>query len=479
MVIIGAGFSGLGMAIKLKSAGMDDFIVLEEADEVGGTWRQNTYPGCASDIGSMLYSYSFEPKADWSRMFPQRSELWDYLKHCADKYGVRSHIRFGVRCTGAEFDDAADQWRVFTEAGETLRARALVAGMGPLHLPKIPNLPGLERFTGPAFHSSRWDHSVDLAGKRVAVIGTGASATQFVPHIVGQTAMLYVFQRTPAWIIPRLDRRVSAVERRVFRRAPASQRAMRYLLYWYQESWGVFLAHPRLIKVGQAIAGWRMRRQVADPQLRRKLTPDYTMGCKRILLSDDYYPTLARPDVELVTERIAEVRERGIVTDDGVERAADVIIFGTGFHVADRFENAHIVGRDGLKIADVWRDGPQAYLGVAVAGFPNLFLLLGPNSGTGYNSAVFMLEAQIGHILRCLRLLQDRGARRIEVRSPAQSTLNRKLQDQLRRVAWNAGGCQSWYVDAHGVNRVIWPRSTVRFWLRTRWLRTADYQLDT
>ncbi|MGH8929116.1 MAG: flavin-containing monooxygenase [Egibacteraceae bacterium] len=477
IVIVGAGFSGLGMAIKLKQAGIDDFVVLEKANEVGGTWRENTYPGCACDIASLLYSYSFEPRAGWSHMFPRQAEILDYLEHCADVYGIRSHIRFGTEVTGTEFDDATDRWHVVTATGETIRARAFIAAVGPLHRPNIPDIPGLARFAGTMFHSAEWNHAVDLAGKRIAVIGTGASAVQFVPRIARQTAQLHVFQRTPPWVLPRPDRRLSTVEHRLFRGMPALQRALRYLIYWYQESLGLGFAHPRLMGGVEAIARWHIRRQIAEEELRRKVTPDYTIGCKRILLSNDYYPALTRPNTELVTEEIVEVREHSIVTRDGVERAVDAIVLGTGFHATDAFENAHIVGRNGVKITDAWRDGMEAYLGVTLAGFPNLFFLLGPNSGLAHNSMVFMIEAQVRHVVQCLRLMEDGGARRVEVRPSAQAAFNRNLQDSLTGTVWSVGGCDSWYLDRHGVNRTLWPGSTVRYWLRTRRLRTTDYEV--
>ncbi|MQA84040.1 MAG: SidA/IucD/PvdA family monooxygenase [Streptosporangiales bacterium] len=463
------------MAIELKRAGRYDFVVLEKAEEVGGTWWENTYPGCGCDIRSLLYSYSFEPKHDWSRMFAGQGEILDYLKGCADRYELWPYIRFGVEVTGVEFDDATESWQVFTADGETYPARAVVAGMGPLHQPRYPEIPGLERFRGTTFHSAQWDHGYDLAGKRVVVIGTGASAIQFVPRIADRVDHLTVFQRTPPWIVPQPDRRLSAAEHRLFRRFPSLQRAYRHLIYWEQEAMGLGFTRPRLIRSAQALARRHIRRQIPDPELRRKLTPDYTLGCKRVLVSSDYYPALTRPDVDLVTEPIAEVREHAVVTRDGTEYPVDAIIFGTGFHVTDKFDSAHIVGRNGYKIQDAWRDGMEAYLGVAVAGFPNLFLLLGPNSGLGHNSMVFMIEAQTRYILQCLETLDRSGGRSIEVRPDVQSTFNRRIQGRLKSAVWSAGGCVSWYLDENGVNRTIWPGSTVGYWLRTRRLRRGDY----
>ncbi|SEG94621.1 Predicted flavoprotein CzcO associated with the cation diffusion facilitator CzcD [Thermomonospora echinospora] len=477
IVIVGTGFSGLGMAIALKRAGVHDFVILEKADEVGGTWRENTYPGCACDIMSLLYSYSFEPKADWSRMFPRQRELLEYIKGCVDKYGLRRHIRFGTEVTGAEYVDAADSWQVMTATGETFRTRVLVSAMGPLHRPSIPDLPGLETFTGRTFHSAEWDHDYDLTGKRVAVIGTGASAIQFVPQIAPKVESLTVFQRTPPWIIPKPDRRVTEVEKRLFRSVPGVQRAYRNGIYLMQESFVLGFKNPRLLKAAGGLAQWHLHRQVKDPVLRRKLTPDYTMGCKRTLVSSDYYPALTRPNVELVTEGVKEVRGRSIVCGDGTEVEVDAIIFGTGFHVTDAFDDAHIVGRGGVRIQDAWRDGIQAHLGVGVAGFPNLFLLLGPNSGLGHNSMIFIIEAQVRYVMQCLRRLRAGNATRIAVRPAVQARFNEWVQRKSEGAVWVAGGCTSWYLDRNGRNRAAWPASTVNYWLRTRRVRPSDFEL--
>ncbi|GAA2582862.1 NAD(P)/FAD-dependent oxidoreductase [Actinomadura fulvescens] len=483
VVIVGTGFSGLAMAIGLKKTGTHDFVMLEKADEVGGTWRENTYPGCACDIMSLLYSYSFEPKADWSRMFPRQDELLAYIKHCVEKYDLAQHIRFGTEVTGAEYDDDTDTWRLSlegpgAEAGEIVRGRALAAGMGPLHQPSVPDLPGLASFEGTTFHSAEWDHSYDLTGKRVAVIGTGASAIQFVPQIAKRVRSLTVFQRTPPWIMPKPDRRVTGVERALFRRVPGVQRGYRNGIYLLQESFVLGFTNPKLIKAAGNLAAWHLRRQVPDPELRRKLTPGYTMGCKRTLVSSDYYPALMRPNVELTTEGITEIREHSIVTRDGREHEVDAIIFGTGFHVTDAMENAHIVGRNGLKIQDAWRDGIEAHLGVTVAGFPNLFLLLGPNSGLGHNSMIFIIEAQVRYVLQCLRMLDASRAARISVRPSAQDRFNEWVQRKSAGAVWVAGGCSSWYLDKNGVNRAAWPASTIDYWLRTRKLSPAEFQLD-
>lgn len=493
VVIIGTGFSGLGMAIGLKKAGVHDFVVLEKAGEVGGTWRENTYPGCACDIMSLLYSFSFEPKSDWSRMFPKQGELLQYIKDVVDKYDLAQHIRFHAEVTGAEYDDATGTWRVTVAPGgpdggdgagrgdrgdEIVRARAVVAGMGPLHRPNVPELPGLESFEGTAFHSAEWDHGYDLTGKRVAVVGTGASAIQFVPQIAKKAASLTVFQRTPPWILPKPDRRVTGLEKALFRRVPGVQRGYRNGIYLVQESFVVGFKNPRLLKLASGLAQWHLARQVPDRELRRKLVPDYTMGCKRTLVSSDYYPALMRPNVELTTEGIAEVRPRSIVTRDGREHEVDAIIFGTGFHVTDAFDDARITGRDGLRIQDAWKDGIEAHLGVTVAGFPNLFLLLGPNSGLGHNSMIFIIEAQVRYVLQCLAMLDASGGARISVRPSVQDRFNAWVRRKSEGAVWVSGGCTSWYLDRDGVNRAAWPASTVAYWLRTRRLDPADFEIE-
>ncbi|KWX02931.1 Cyclohexanone monooxygenase [Carbonactinospora thermoautotrophica] len=478
VVIVGAGFAGLGMAIQLKRAGVEGFVVLEKADEVGGTWRDNRYPGCACDVQSHLYSYSFEPNPAWSRMFAEQQEIWDYLKHCAEKYRITPHIRFGTELVGAEYDDATGTWRVRTNRG-AITTRALVLATGPLHQPAYPDIPGIDRFRGKAFHSAEWDHGYDLAGKRVAVIGTGASAIQFVPRIAPRVDRLHLFQRTPPWILPKPDRSISPLEQRLFRAVPALQRLYRSAIYWTLEARILgFTVHPRLMKLAEAVARQHLRRQVPDPELRRKLTPDYTIGCKRILISNDYYPALTRPNVELVTDGIAEIREHAVVTRDGVERPVDAIIYGTGFHVIDAFDHLDIVGRDGLKLREAWSGGVEAYLGVTVAGFPNLFFLLGPNSGLGHSSMVFMIEAQVRYVLQALRPLLRGDARAVDVRADVQATFNQRLQARLREAVWGIGGCRSWYLDENGVNRALWPGSTAEYWLRTRRLKPAEYRIE-
>lgn len=477
VVIVGSGFAGIGMAIELKRAGREDFVILEKADEVGGTWRENTYPGCACDVQSHVYSFSFEPNPGWSRMFPLQSELLEYLRRCADKYRLRPHLRMRTEFRGAEYDDDTGWWRLAVGDGEVLTCRALVLGMGPLHKPHIPEIPGLDRFEGPVFHSARWDHGTDLAGKRVAVVGTGASAVQFVPQIAPKVERLALFQRTPPWVMPKPDRAISDTERRLFGRLPATQRAYRTLVYWRLESRFALWEHPRLMRLAQRIALAHMHKHIKDPALRRALTPHYTMGCKRTLVSNDYYPALARPNVDVVTSGIAEFRADRVVDREGREHPADAVILGTGFHVTDAHENLSLTGLGGLKLQDAWSDGAEAYLGTTVAGFPNLFLLLGPNTGLGHNSMVFMIEAQTRYIAGCLDLLDRRGGRSLQVAPGVQRTFNQRLQNALAGEVWQKDNCTSWYLDRNGVNRAAWPGWTWQYWLRTRRPRAAHYQV--
>jgi cation diffusion facilitator CzcD-associated flavoprotein CzcO len=479
LAIIGSGFAGLGMAIQLKKAGYDDFVILEKDEDLGGTWRDNRYPGCACDVPSHMYSFSYELNPDWSRMFAPQEEIWAYLRRCADKYELRPHIRFGSAVDALEWDDEARHWRVTLTDGTVLTPKAVVSGIGALHMPSLPAIPGAERFAGTAFHSARWDHSCDLTGKRVAVIGTGASAIQFVPRVASEAASLRVFQRTPPWIQPKPDVALPGWTRGVFRHVPGAQRTFRNAIYWLLESRAAgFTIDPKLMAPQDRVARAHIARQVKDPALRAKLTPDYTIGCKRILLSSDYYPALAEPHVDVVTEAITEITETGLVTADGTVHDVDVIIYGTGFKVTDALAEQRIVGRDGQKIQDAWADGIEAHHGITVAGFPNLFFLLGPNTGLGHNSVVFMIESQVQHVLSCLRLLSEEKAEVIEVRRGAQRRSNDRVQRRLRKAVWNEGGCKSWYLDDKGVNRTLWPGFTFEYWARVRRARRRDYTLS-
>jgi cation diffusion facilitator CzcD-associated flavoprotein CzcO len=479
IAVVGAGFSGLCMAIRLKQAGIEDFVVLERADEVGGTWRDNTYPGCQCDIPSALYSLSFAPNPNWTRAYPLQSEIRDYLRRVAEDYGVMPYIRFGHEVVGADWDEDAQSWRLETSRGE-LTANVLVGGFGGLSTPSVPDIPGLDAFEGTTFHSAAWDHDHDLSGERVAVIGTGASAVQFVPIIQPQVGTLHLFQRTPSWVMPDMDRPVSDFERRLFRRLPAAQRLLRTMLYLGHEVTVLgTIVDRRLSKGFEAIGRRHLRRQVPDPELQAKLTPNYTLGCKRITLSNTYYPALCRPNAELVTDPIREVRSHSIVTEDGTERELDTIILGTGFKVHDNPGFSRVRGRGGQTLGDVWQGSPRAYLGTAIAGFPNFFLLVGPNSAGGYNSILFTTEAHVNYVMSCLRKMDERGLQAVEVRPDVYEEFNRMADKRLRGSVWNKGGCASWYLDSNGRNGVWWPGFTWRLWQRTRRFDPRDYYLGT
>ncbi|SDP69565.1 Predicted flavoprotein CzcO associated with the cation diffusion facilitator CzcD [Actinopolyspora xinjiangensis] len=479
VVIIGSGFSGLGTAIRLKMEGIEDFVLLEKSWDLGGTWRDNTYPGCACDVPSLMYSFSFEQNPDWSRMFAEQGEIEHYLRHCAEKYDVERHIHYGVEFTGAEWDEHAHRWHVSTADGTEYVGRALVSGVGALHIPNYPDLPGLERFQGEAFHSAEWNHDYDLDGKRVAVVGTGASAIQFVPKVAERAAKLNLFQRTPPWIQPKPDRPIPAKLRRAFRYVPFLQRAVRFAIYMTLEIRSVaVLRDPRLQRVSQWLAKRFIRKQVHDERVREAVTPDYAMGCKRILLSSDFYPSLNRSNVDLNTTGVTEVRENSVVDGDGVEHPVDAIIFGTGFHVTDAFDHLEIVGRGGRKLRDAWKDGMEAHKGIAVSGFPNLYFLLGPNTGLGHNSVVFMIESQINYVLSILRPLLRGEFTQADVRQSAQDEFNERIQSHLSGAVWSEGGCQSWYLDANGVNRTLWPGFTWNYWWQTRKADPRDYELQ-
>ncbi|CAM4215178.1 NAD(P)/FAD-dependent oxidoreductase [Nocardia ninae] len=478
VLIVGSGFSGLGMGIALDKAGIHDYLIVEQAAEIGGTWRDNTYPGCACDVPTHLYSYSFEPRTTWRRLFSGQQEIFDYLKDVADKYRLRPHIRFRQHMAHGYWDEAERRWHAFSADGQEYVAQFLVSAVGALHIPSIPEFRGSADFTGAAFHSAQWDHGVDLAGKRVAVIGTGASAVQFVPEIIGEVAALTVFQRTAPWVMPRADVEFSERFRRALGRVPGLRLALRNGIYWGAEAGGYAMNwRPALLKVLEQVGRRHIERQIADPVLRAQVTPDYRAGCKRLLGSDTYYPALADPKTELATARIDHFTEDGIVTADGVERQADVIIYGTGFHVLNSYKNLPMVGLRGVDLTERWdREGVQAHRGITVADMPNAFFLVGPNTGLGHNSMIFMIEAQIHYVLQAIRRVREQGAVALVPRRAAQDRFNARLQQGLSRSVWNTGGCQSWYLDEHGNNRTLWSGLTWQYWLQTRRLDPAEYE---
>ena len=477
LLIVGAGFSGLGMAIRADRAGFGRFLILEKAADVGGTWQANTYPGAASDIPSHLYSLSFAPKADWSRLFPRQPEIEAYLRGLVDGHGLRGRLRLKTLAHTATWDEAAGLWRVETDRG-VHTARVLVSAIGALHHPSIPKLPGLEGFAGPAFHSSRWDHACDLRGRRVGVVGTGASAIQFVPEIVGEVAHLTLFQRSAPWVLPRGDRPVAERDKARYARLPLTRWLLRQRLFWQREmvAFAGFTRVSKLTETGEKVGRHHLRKAVKDKALREALTPRYRLGCKRVLLSDDYYPALARPNVSVVTDGIERVLPHGIRTADGIEHALDAIVFGTGFDVAGSFERITVTGRDGASLKEAWRDGMDAFQGLAVHGFPNLFLLLGPNTGLGHNSVVAMIETQVTHVLGALRHLRRHPGRALDVTREAQGRFRAEVDRRMQGSIWTSGGCGSWYLDGEGRNRTLWPASVTAYWRGARRMRRKDYE---
>ncbi len=475
IVIIGAGFAGICMAIKLLEAGIRDFVILEAGDGVGGVWRDNTYPGCACDVPSHLYQFSFERSSEWSRKYGPQPEILDYAERCADTYGLRPFLRLGVLVTESRYDEESARWALRSARGQAWRARFVVAGVGSLRVPSIPAIDGAESFAGPAFHSSRWQHDVDLRGKRVAVIGTGASAIQFVPQIAREVERLYLFQRTAPWIMPKPDRGFSAAERALFRRVPGLEWLYRKIVYWSKEGPALgFIRYPAILRVVERVAKKHIRAAIEDPQLREKVTPTFAMGCKRILISNDYYPALARDNVEVVTEGVAELREGSIVAEDGSERRIDAVIYGTGFALRDFLAPMDIFGRDGRELSEQWRAGADAYLGTAVHGFPNFFMLTGPNTGLGHSSMIFMIEAHVHYVLGCIRHVLAGDLDTIEVRPEAVRAYNAEIQEKMAKTVWTTG-CKSWYLDDTGRNFTLWPDFTWAFWLRTRRVKRRDF----
>ena len=500
IAIVGSGFAGIGMAIRLKQMGVAALTVYEAAPQIGGTWRDNAYPGSACDIPSHLYSFSFAPNPSWSRTFGSQPEILAYLERCAREHGIESSIRCNARVAAARFDDNARVWRLeivstvpepgyvggenpnggagaISETRETVEVDVVIAANGPLSRPALPAIPGLERFRGTLFHSARWNRAYPLAGKTLAVIGTGASAVQFIPRIQPSVARLLVFQRTPPWVMPRPDRAIGANTQRLFRVMPLAQRLARWAIYWRHEARALaFVVNPNWMKAPMRFASSYLRRRVPDPVLRAKLTPNYLLGCKRVLLSSDYYPALAQPNVDVVTTPIREIVDDGVVTQDGHRYRVDAIICGTGFDVADAGAPFPVIGAGGADLDARWRsEGPQAYLGSSIAGFPNFFMMIGPNTGLGHNSMVYMIESHIAYIASCLRTLCRRGVRTMEVRSEAQGAFNERLQNAFRRTVWMSG-CRSWYLSKSGRNTVLWPGFAFAFRWLTRRVRAEDYR---
>jgi cation diffusion facilitator CzcD-associated flavoprotein CzcO len=476
VAVIGAGFGGIGLAIAFKRAGIEDFVVLDRADDIGGIWRDNSYPGLCCDVPSHLYSFSFRPWR-WSRRFPPREEILGYMRGLVAEHGLGPHLRLGNGVAAAEFDAGRALWNLTMDDGTTLQATSVVCAVGQLGRPALPDIPGRDEFAGPSWHSGRWNHDVDLAGKRVAVIGTGASAIQFVPEVAKVAGQVDLYQRSAPYVLPKADRPYREAEQDLYDRLPLVRKADRLRIFLYGELLtSGFVLSPKLL--GGPMQLWRrqLRSQIADPGLRAKCVPDYVMGCKRVVFSNDWYPTMTRPNVELITDRIERIAPGGVVTADGVTRPADVIVYGTGFKAVELLTPMQVTGRGGERLQEAWRDGAQAYLGITVSGFPNFFMLYGPNTNLGGNSIIYMLESQIGYVLSAVQALEAQRLAWLDVRPEVQESFNSWVQKASRTSVWETG-CHSWYTTATGRNTNNWPDHTFMYRYRVRNFDLAAYQV--
>ncbi|WP_285420100.1 NAD(P)/FAD-dependent oxidoreductase [Pseudomonas sp. efr-133-TYG-5] len=479
VLIIGSGFGGQCAAINLLKAGIDDFRLLERRDFFGGTWCQNTYPGAAVDVPSPLYSLSFAPYP-WTQMFAGQAELQRYTEHVAERFGLRERVLLQTNVERIEWDEAHKRWALHAGAKGTFHAQFVINASGPLSQPVIPRFPGQERFQGKTFHTNNWDHGYDYRGKRVAIIGSGASAAQVIPAIAADVAHLHVFQRTPHWVLPRADRSFGRFQRWLLGVKPA-YKLLRWLLYWQFETRVIAFKYSRpAIHLVQRQALRFLKRQVADPQLRQKLTPDFTIGCKRVLVSSTYYPALTRPNVTLHSREhgVAALDETGIITTDGVHIDVDLIVWSTGYDATDGVISYPVTGKNGVQLRDVWAQYPRAYLGTSLPAFPNLFIVTGPNTGIGHTSALFIIEAQMNYILDCIRTVQAKGLRSIEVRPEAERTYTQMIHREMERTVWKTGGCHSWYQSKSGHVIAIFPGFSFSYYRLTRALKPADHILS-
>ncbi|MEL0028912.1 MAG: NAD(P)/FAD-dependent oxidoreductase [Perlucidibaca sp.] len=476
-LIIGSGFAGIGMAIQLQEAGVSDYLILEKENDVGGVWRDNTYPGAACDVPSHLYSFSFAPNPHWTRKYAQQDEIRGYIRRCADQFGVTSQVRFRQEVADATFDEAAGTWTVTTRTGETYRTRALICALGQPNRPAYPRVAGMEDFKGEVFHSALWRHDIDLRGKRVAVIGTGASAIQFVPEIVPQVQSLVLMQRSAPYVIPKSDRAYFTLESLAFDRLPRLLTGSRLWQYWRHEGRALgFTSMKPILKFLEADFRRMLARQVKDPVQYDKLMPRDPFGCKRVLLSNDYYSALTQPHVAVAMGSPRGVDATGITDGEGVRHEVDVIIYGTGFKATEFLAPLRIAGLGGRVLADAWEKGAEAHLGITVSGFPNLFMLYGPNTNLGHSSIIFMLESQMTYIRQCLQKLRAGSLRYLDVKPAAQARFNAEIQESLRDSIWMQG-CTSWYVNEHGRNVTNWPGFTVDYRMRTKRPDWSHYRL--
>ena len=478
VAIIGAGFGGLAMAIRLLQRNIHNFVILEKSNEVGGTWRENQYPGAACDVQSHLYSLSFAPKTDWSKRYAEAPEIFQYIQDVVQQFNLREYCQFNSEVVHTEYHEKDCVWHVALKDGRQLSCQYLVFASGPLHVPQIPHIKGIEKFQGKVFHSSQWDHQYNLNSKVVASIGTGGSAIQYIPEIAPQVKQLYVMQRTAAWVIPRDERKYLNIEKKLFKQADWFRKLHRARLYWSNESRAIPIMQPNVMKYTQKLAEAFIRFQVKDKQLAQKLTPDYIMGCKRILVSNKYFPTFNRDNVELVTDAIQELTADSIITKDGKMRKIDCLIYGTGFITDPRIylQPFSCIGEHGVELKQAWKDGAESYYGISHKGFPNLFQLLGPNTVLAHNSVIFMIESQVDYILQMMDLVAQSQSNAIVVKDQVQDQFNHDVQDMLNNTVWQSG-CVSWYQQDGGKNFALWPTYTWKYWLKTKSLHPSDFRL--
>jgi len=478
IIITGTGFSGICVGIQLKKAGFDNFKILEKANDVGGTWRDNTYPGAACDVKSNLYSFSFEPNPNWTREFSKQAEILTYIKHCVKKYDLDKHIIFNWEVATAKYHEEDAKWEIISKKKEKLFSNVVVFGNGPLHIPSLPDIKGIHDFKGEVFHSAQWNHEYDLTDKNVCVIGTGASAIQFVPEIQPKVKRLYLMQRTAPWVLPKLDGDFSATQHTLFEKFPLTQKLNRDFIYYFNEAQVIGMVYnDAILRLGETIGKRHINKYIKDETLRKKLKPNYRLGCKRVLLSNNYYPALAQANVDVVTDGIERFTTDAVITKDGEKRKIDAIILGTGFHVADSFQYYDVRGRNGIEMKNAFKDGPEAYYGTAIHQFPNMFMMLGPNTGLGHNSMIYMIESQTNYILDAIQKMQQQNIKSLEVKQEIQDKFNKEIQKKLEGTVWQSG-CKSWYVSENGKNHTVWPGFTLEFRNRTKTINLNDYNLE-
>ncbi len=477
-LIIGSGFAGLCAAIKLKEQDENNFVILERNDWLGGTWYDNHYPGAACDVESHLYSYSFEPNPNWSRNFGPQQEILKYMEHCAEKYDLKKHLHYNTTVTQATFNEPTGTWSVTAEGGKNFITRVIISCSGGLSQPMYPDIQGIDTFTSTMFHSAKWDKNFDWKNKAIAVIGTGASAIQIVPAIATDVKQLYLFQRTPPWILPKPDAEISSLRRWLYDNLPFTQSLYRSRLYWQHELMALgFIKYPGILKLASKMALRYLKKSVPDEKLRQKLTPNYVMGCKRVLITNDYYPALNRNNVEVITDGIQQITDTGVLTKDGKQKDVDAIIIATGFQAAEEVSRFAVKGRNGIDLNEAWRDGAEAYLGTTVSGFPNMFLVVGPNTGLGHSSMILMIEAQVNLIMESLKAMKQKKAKFIDLKKNVQQEFNKEIQEKLSHTVWQNGGCHSWYQMKNGKNVTLWPGFTFTFMQRTKKFEEEKYEI--